>query len=80
MTSMSIGSSWRRVMPNATKNDASAGALLRIVRITRKRGVTRATVITLGTPSLALIALLGSHFDLAQRIAKSALAAIGVGR
>lgn len=66
-------------MPNATKNGSAAGALLQIVRITRKRGVTRATVITLGTPALALLALLGSHFDSARRIAKSALAALGVG-
>jgi hypothetical protein len=68
-------------MPNATrKNRASAVTLLRIVRITRKRGVTRATVITLGTPALALPALLGSHFDVARKIAKSALTALGVGR
>ncbi len=67
-------------MPNAAKNEASTGALLRIVRITRKGGVTRATVITLGTPALALIGLLGSHFDAVRRIAKSALAALGMGR
>jgi hypothetical protein len=67
-------------MRNVTKNDASAGALLRIVRVTTKRGVTRATVITLGTPALAVLALLGSHFDVARRIAKSALAALGVVR
>ncbi len=66
-------------MPNATRS-GSAGALLRIVRITRRRGVTRATVITLGTPALALLGLLGSHFDLARRTAKSALVALGLGR
>lgn len=67
-------------MPNATKNDSSAGASLRIVWITRKPGVTRATVITLSIPALLLIGLLGSHFDTVQRIAKSALVALGVGR
>ena len=67
-------------MPNAIKNDASTGASLRIVWITRKRDVTRATAITLSIPALALLGLLGSHFDTVRRIAKSALVALGAGR
>jgi hypothetical protein len=67
-------------MPNDPNNDASAGALLRIVRITREREVTRATVVTLSIPVLALVGLLGTHFGAVRRIAKSALVALGVGK
>jgi hypothetical protein len=67
-------------MPNATKRKPAV-QLLRIVRITRKRGVTRATVITLGSPVLAILALFGGpHLGLAQRIAKSVWAVFGAGR
>jgi hypothetical protein len=67
-------------MPKAT-NRIPPAQLLRIVWITRKRGVTRATVITLGSPVLAILALLGGpHLGFAQRIAKSVLAAFGAGR
>lgn len=66
-------------MPNTTRSGAPVGVLLQVVRITTKRGVTRATVVTLGSPVLAVIALLGgSCSGLAQKIARLAITAFGM--
>jgi hypothetical protein len=68
-------------MPNGIRAGSSCGHLLRIVRVTRKRGVTRATVITLGSPLLAIVSLFGgSHLAFAKRIARSVWTVLGVGR
>jgi hypothetical protein len=67
-------------MPNAVRRRTATTPLVQISWTTRARGRTRTAVITLGSPLLAFLLVLGSpHFEQVKRAAKSVLAALGAG-
>ena len=77
---MSIGGSWRRAMLNAGKDQPAAAPLLQISWTTKTKSQTRTAAITLGSPFVALLLVLGNaHFEQAKKMAKSILAALGAG-
>jgi len=68
-------------MPNAARQQRTPVPLVQIAWITKKKGRTRAAVITFGGPVAAFLLLLGGqHFNLAQRIASAVAAALRAGR
>jgi hypothetical protein len=67
-------------MPTAAKHDPPP-PLIQIAWVTRRKGKTRAAVITLGSPLSAIVLFLGgSQFSHLRNVAKSIWMALGAGR
>jgi hypothetical protein len=69
-------------MPNAGRRQTIATPLIQISWTTKAKGRTKTAVLTLGSPFLAILLLVGSrspHFEQVKRAARSILAAVGAG-
>ena len=67
-------------MPTGAKNDPPP-PLIQIAWMTRKKGRTRAAVITLGSPLMAIVLFLGgSQFSHLEKVVKSIWMSLGAGR